>query len=115
MRPFRWQRFAKALHERPMTVEQLAERFATTPANVKNALSQHGLSRLLLPKRGFVIPLERRDEYRELRKLGLTPREAGECMGLVGRAPARGRSGGVNGRGNAKFKPALAAPPIDDP
>jgi hypothetical protein len=40
--------------------------------------------------RGFTIPEDRRTEYRELTKLGCTPREAGMCMGLLPRTKPTG-------------------------
>lgn len=37
-------------------------------------------------KRGFAVPIERREEWRELRRIGCSTKEAGFEMGLIQRA-----------------------------
>lgn len=71
---------------------EIAKRFATTPNSVYVMLWRKDLHKLLLPhaqRSGrlmpFRVPQDRRDEYRELRALGLTVEEAGVEMGLLER------------------------------
>lgn len=85
--------FSKAVrdgYERGIPPSQIANSTGSTAASVKVRASQMGLTARSTRdpakhKRGFAIPVERMDEYKALRKLGLTFEECGMEMGLLAR------------------------------
>ena len=77
-----------AAHRHPADI---ARDLGTTEATVKVTASQMGLT-VRDPhrfKRGFVVPADLRSAYRAMTRLGCTPEEAGQCLGLVPRTPPR--------------------------
>lgn len=85
-----------------------AEAYGSSPKTFMVVAGRLGLSR---PsdnyrfKRGFDIPPERIDEYRELRSLHLTTEEIGQNMGLIPRPPLEPRPASRYSRPDQEARP----------
>lgn len=82
-------------YEAGETPAQIAEALNSPAGSIKVILCRLGLTAAkgkhdpFRYKRGFALPAELRREYKELRKLGLTIKEAGYQLGLLERPVAR--------------------------
>ena len=88
----KWKKVYALLMEQKLTTREIAETVNCNIAHVYYVKHRYGLT---LPpprghdgwvkRRGFSIPGARKTEYHSLRRLGLTPQEAGWEMGLLAR------------------------------
>lgn len=76
---------------------EIAAEIGTTPGAVKVLASKMKVTTRdpCRYQRGFVIPADRRREYREITRLGCTPIEAGWSMGLLPRPTVQAHGAGA--------------------